>query len=67
MPALSIQSIRSTPKTSIAEDTDSNSREIAWSPVFFDFKMSLFKLKSLGFLNKKIHTLQILKNSGRQV
>ena len=32
---------------------------------FFDFKMSLFKLKSPSFLNKrKMHTLQIFKNPG---
>ena len=36
MPALSTQQIRSTPqKTSVDEDTDSESRETTWSPSFF--------------------------------
>ena len=44
------------PKISIDEDTSIS--------IFCDFKMSLFKLKSPGFLNRKIYTLQIFKNSG---
>ena len=56
-------------KTSIEEDTDSVSRKIAWiflSFFFFflfyrDFRMSLFKLRSLEFLIKIFHNFQALK------
>ena len=55
------------PKISIDKDTEKeqrNSLEFNFFFFFCDFKMSLFKLKSPGFLNKKIYTLQIFKNSG---
>ena len=43
-------------ETSIDEDTNSKSREIAWSPFFCNFKMSLFRLKYPGIFLKNPHS-----------
>ena len=51
-------------KTFIDEDTEKEQRNSLESKFFCDFKISLFKVKSPGFLNEKIYTLQIFKNSG---
>ena len=48
--------------TSIDEDTDWNSEETACGSFFWDCKISLFRLKSPGFLNKKSTTARFWKS-----
>ena len=52
-------------ETSIDEDANAKSREIVWSPFFGDFKMSMFRLKYPGFLNKNNpHSTEIFRLAG---